>query len=286
VVRRKRRSRVGALPGWRAGFALAGVLVSAAVARAILVAPHHIFIDHRTRSAVLYLYNPTDRAEEVALSTAYGYPASDSAGNVFIRFVEEPGSDERSAAAWIRAFPRRARVEPGQRQAVRLLAEPPPDLPDGEYWTRLVVASRPAEVPVAEADTGVRVGVVLEVRTIVPVTYRKGEVRTGVELTRIDAVPEGDSLAVRVGMRRAGNAAFLGTLYVALEDSTGAVRAATEQQVAVYHELLRRVALPLAGVRAGTYHVRVRLESRRTDLDPRDVLPAQPAEGRVAVRLP
>lgn len=264
----------------------AAVLFAAALAQAIVVAPHHVFIDHRTRSGVLYLYNPGDRPEEVSVALVFGYPASDSAGNVSVRLIESPPPEEPSAAGWMRAFPRRTVVAPGQRQAVRLLAQPPAGLPDGEYWTRVIVSSRPAEAPVTPLDTGVRVGLTLEVRTVVPVTYRKGSVNTGVEVTGIETAAEGDSLGVRVGMRRLGSAAYLGTLRLALRDSLGAVRVESEQHVAVYHELIRRAALPVGDLPAGTYHLHLRIDTRRSDLDPRNVLPAQPVEANVGVRLP
>ncbi|MGH7699642.1 MAG: hypothetical protein ACREMJ_03855, partial [Gemmatimonadales bacterium] len=94
---------------------IVAALALAAGAAAIVVAPHHVFIDHRTRSGVLYLYNPGDRPEEISIDLVFGYPASDSAGNVTIRFIEAPPADAPSAADWIRAFPRRAVVAPGQR---------------------------------------------------------------------------------------------------------------------------------------------------------------------------
>ena len=266
--------------------ALAAALALAAGAAAIVVAPHHVFIDHRTRSGVLYLHNPGDRPEEISIDLVFGYPASDTAGNVTIRFVERPPADAPSAAEWIRAFPRRAVVAPGQRQAVRLLGQPPSGLADGEYWTRLIVTSRPADPPVTAADTGVRVGLTLEVRTVIPVTYRKGGVDTGVEVTGVASEVTGDSLVVRVGMRRLGSAAYLGTLRLALTDSLGAVRARQDQHVAVYYDLLRRVPLPIAGLPAGTYTLDLRIDTRRSDLDARDVLPAQPVEAKVGVRLP
>lgn len=279
-MRESRGSRRWMVPAVAGAIALA-----AALAEAIVVAPHHVFIDHRARSGVLYLFNPGDRPEEVTVELVFGYPVSDSAGNVSVRLIESPGPEEPSAAGWIRAFPRRTRVAPGQRQAVRLLAQPPVSLPDGEYWTRVVVTSRPTEPPVTAADTGVRVGLTLEVRTVIPVTYRKGELSTGVEVTGVETAVEGDSLEVRVAMRRLGAAAYLGTMRLALADSAGIVHAESDQHVAVYHELLRRATLPVAGLRSGTYTLDLRIDTRRSDLDPRNVLPAQPVDARVGVRL-
>lgn len=96
------------------------------------------------------------------------------------RVPAAPGRSECST--WMTkscgAFPRRVRIEPGDRQVVRLLATPPADLPDGEYWTRLIVSSHGAAIPLATGDTAVRAGVTLEIRIVTSVIYRKGELGT------------------------------------------------------------------------------------------------------------
>lgn len=264
-----------------------GLLLFAPLARAIVVAPHHAFLDHRTRSGVIYLHNPGAEPEEVSISFVFGYPASDSAGNVSVRFIEEPAPDDPSLAGWIRAFPRRARVEPGATRAVRLLARPPAGLEDGEYWARAIVSSRPAEPPPTPAETdGVEVGLTLEVRTVIPVTYRKGSVSTGVAITGTEAAVVRDSLITRIGLRRVGNAAFLGTLHLSLTNAAGDTAISVDRQVAVYRELLRRTALSIDDIPAGPYELNVRIDTDRSDLDPELVLEAEPAETTRQVRIP
>jgi hypothetical protein len=266
---------------------LAAILLFAPLAQAIVVAPHHTFIDHRTRSGVIYLHNPASEPEEVTISFFFGYPVSDSAGDVSIKVVDEPGPDDPSAAGWIRAYPRRAMIGPGETRAVRLLAQPPADLPDGEYWARATVTSRGADVPLEVPDTGgVQVGLRLEVRTVIPVTYRKGDVHTSVVITGVDHRVANDSLVAKVGMQRSGNAAFLGTLHLTLTDSAGTAAVEAHRHVAVYRDLLRAVALPIAGLPSGDYTLHVRVDTERSDLDPENVLPAQPMEMSLEVRLP
>jgi hypothetical protein len=146
-------------------------LVFAALAHAIVVAPHHVFLDPRTRSGVLYLHNAGPAPEEATIEFIFGYPVSDSAGDVSVRLIQDPDSTEPSMAGWIHAFPRRTMVGPGETRAVRLLLRPPTDISDGEYWTRAVVTSRAARVADATSEAGgVRVGLTLEVRTVIPVT--------------------------------------------------------------------------------------------------------------------
>ena len=237
---------------------------------AVLVAPHAVFIEHRTRTAQVHLVNTTDFDEEVEIELRYGYPATDSTGTIGVVF---PEPDSRSAAEWVRAFPRRVRVAAGQRQTVRLLATPPAELPDGEYWSRIIVTSRGAQVPVAGADSAIQAGVNLEIETIISLTYRKGQVDTGVELREFDASVEGDSLIAWMRVTRSGTAAYLGTARIAMVDSTGATAASWNTPVAVYRELDRRFVLPIDSVAPGSYRVGFELDTSRDDLDGDEVLP-------------
>ena len=256
------------------------------LADAILVAPHAVFIDHRSRTGQVYLVNSGNEAEEVAVELQYGYPDADTAGNVYIHFVDTPAATDPSAARWIRAFPRRVVVPANAQQTVRLLATPPADLPDGEYWSRLIVTSHGAPVPVASADTGVHAQITLEVRTIISVTYRKGPVTTGRTLDDFRAAVERDSLVVWLDLTRTGNAAYLGLVRLALLEAGGRPAAEWEQQLAVYvSPQHRRFAFPLDGVAPGLYTLRLGIATDRDDIQHGMVLPAPPIERTMAFEV-
>ena len=261
-----------------------------ALAQGVLVAPHSVVIDHRTRSGSLSLYNPGEDPAEVTLSTFFGYPVTDSAGDFELRTVERPDPSMPSAAGWVEAFPKRMVLQPKERQTVRLLARPPARLADGEYWARLVVAAKGGTVPVAGVDSssGVTVGLNLEVRTVLPLQYRKGTVATSVRLSRLAAAVEGDSLAVRMRLDRMGTAAFIGTVRGALADSSGATVATFVSPLAVYFDMEPRLtaALPAGRLPPGRYRLRVEITAEREDLAPEVLLPARPVRDSLEIRLP
>lgn len=278
-VRRRFRTPLQAL-------AIAGLFVLVPViGYAVLVAPHAVFIDHRSRTGQVYLVNTGNAPEEVSVELKYGYPDTDSTGGIFVRLIDEPDSSQPSAAGWVRAFPRRVTVQPGERQVIRLLAQPPAGLPDGEYWSRIIVTSRGQQVAFGGADTAVRAGVSLEVRTIISLTYRKGPVRTGVVLRDFRASVERDSLIAWVGLAREGNAAFLGTTRIQLRDSSDAVRGEWSTPTAVFFEVRRRYAFPLEGVTRGVYRVALDITTDRDDLPQTNILPAAPIRQTAAVEV-
>lgn len=259
-------------------------------AQGVLVAPHAVIMNHRTRSASLTLYNPGDEPVEVALSAFFGYPITDSTGAFELRTVEQPAPEYPSAATWVSLFPKRVLLGPKQRQTVRLLAHPPANLPDGEYWARLVISAKGGAVPLSgvAADSGVRVALALEIRTIIPLQYRKGQVATGVRTSSLAAAVERDSLSVRLRLDRTGNAAFLGTLRGALLDSTGRVVASVKSPIAVYYDMEPRLTAPLpaGGLRPGKYRLKVDVAALREDLAPELVLATPATSDSLELHLP
>jgi hypothetical protein len=278
--------RLRFLPALRvaAGTALLAVVLPAII-EAIYVSPTAVFMDERSEAAQIAIGNSGDTPEEATVELKFGFPDADSAGTPFVRMTDDPGPEYPSAADWIRAYPQRVRLEPKSQQVVRLLARPPANLPDGEYWTRLIVTGRGAALPVQGADSGVRVGVSLVIRLVASVTYRKGKVTTGVAVRDLGAEAEGDSLTLWTHVERLGNAAFLGTADIELVNGGGSTVRRWSTALAVYVPMRRRFSFPLDSVAPGDYRVRLRLRAERPDLPADRVLPAPTVVDSVAVRV-
>lgn len=272
------RFRVAAL----AALALA---LQPAISQAIYVSPTAVFMDPRTRDAQITIGNSGEQPEEATIELRFGFPDTDSSGTPFIRFVDDPGTEFPSAAGWIRPFPQRVRLDPGTQQIVRLLARPPEDLPDGEYWTRLIVTGRGATVRMPTRDSAVSVGIDLQIRLVTSVTYRKGRVSTGIEVRNLRAEAEADTIAVWANLRRLGNAAWLGTATVELVTTRGATIRTWNMPLAVHYPMQRRFTFPLEGAEPGDYRVRFRMRSERRDLPSERVLTAPAVVDSVPVRV-
>jgi P pilus assembly chaperone PapD len=148
-----------------AGLLLVLLACWAQPAAAVSVSPIALYLDQATRTGTLTLYNPGALAEEVEIGFAFGYPVSDSAGNVSVPLFDTSPAGEPSAVEWMRAFPRRLRLEPGQRQVVRVMAQPPAGLANGEYWARVLVRSRGGQPPIEQTQGAVTLQ--LNVETVV-----------------------------------------------------------------------------------------------------------------------
>jgi hypothetical protein len=132
--------------------ALLAGLASEAAAQGVVVAPHAVYLDHRTRSSSLTLYNPGAEPAEVTVFSFFGYPVTDSLGH-FMLFAPDSIEPSMPSAGWIEAFPRRMTLGPLARQTVRLMARAPQGLADGEYWSRIVISAKGGAVQVASVDS-------------------------------------------------------------------------------------------------------------------------------------
>jgi hypothetical protein len=267
------------------GAALLSTLCAAQV-WAVAVTPSAIYVDQRTRSATLTVYNPGTTPAEVEISFAFGYPWSDENGEVRVRIVhpDSVSAGDPSAAGWLRAFPRRLILEPGQRQTVRLMVQPPADLPVGEYWARVLVRARGGQPPIEQRSGDVTMMLNLETVVVTALTYRNGDVSTGISVggARAELLPEG--LRVSMDLHRGGSAAYLGRITLQVVSPEGRVVAEGSDNLAVYHAMHRRFSFPPdLEIPAGST-VRYAISATRPDLSTNAVLPAPPVSGSLPIR--
>ena len=136
------------------------------------------------------LYNPNPLPEEIDISFAFGYPQSDSTGNVTVPLADTAATGEPAATSWLRAFPRKLVLQPGQQQVVRILAQPPAELADGEYWSRVLITTVGGRPPVEqEVQPDVKVAITMKTIMVASLNYRKGKLVSGVNVTQAHAVP-------------------------------------------------------------------------------------------------
>jgi P pilus assembly chaperone PapD len=248
--------------------ALLLALAPAGRAWAVAVSPAALFLDLRSPAGTLTLYNGGTLPEELEISFAFGYPVTDADGTVRVEMVDTAPAGEPSIVPWMRAFPRRLVLQPGQRQTLRVMVQPPADLPPGEHWGRVLVRARGGQPPIEQQEGGVRMQINVETVIATAVLFRKGEVSTGVTVAGTAAPAEG-GVRVSLDLARQGNAAFLGRVVTELVAPDGRVAAQREDAVSVYRTLRHVVVLPLpAGASAAGHTVRYRADTDRPDLPP------------------
>lgn len=259
------------------GIAVALLCVGALdLGASVMVAPTVVFLSDRNPTGRLVLQNPTDAPTEVTIRFSWGLPYSDSLGNVQVTLQDTGITDPRSAVEWLKAFPRKVVIPPRGSQTVRLIAKAPKDLPDGEYWARIIVSSREGKTELTGAAEEGKIATQLNMvmQMAIMVKYRTGELVSDLELTGVTATTADSSVSVYLDMTSRGNVSYMGVLAAKLTDANGKLINESKTNLAVYRELRRRIDLHVsAGDFKRPYNVAVLITpDGRTDVPPEELV--------------
>lgn len=266
---------------FRLAAALTLVLMGGAALQAraqVVVAPKVINLSDEERFASVFVENRTNRAQEVNLAFRFGYPVTDSLGNVSIHYGDEEAADTLSIDPFVQSYPQQFLLPPGQRQRVRLALRPPENLPPGMYWARLAfTASQYQEKTAPATRASVETRIHYRFRQVISVFYRHGSLETGLRFQKFRSSRDSSSIYITAHVERTGNAPFLGTATLqVVNDSTGTSVATQEDLASVYFDMTHRFALSRPDLPPGMYRARLTYETRREDVSSSDLIPAQP----------
>lgn len=187
-------------------------------------------------------------------------------------------AEERLVKEMIRFAPRRATIDPGKRQVVKLMLRKPDNLPPGEYQTRLRFtpqASAPEALATQKGGSAAKTSVQLNVlvASTIPIIIQHGITggeATPVALTLKNLGQGGSELAAEVKFTRNGVGSVFGEATVSLVPAAAPQKAQIIGQatgIALYaSNKEHRVLIPLKGIKraalaGGTLRVSFRPQS-------------------------
>jgi hypothetical protein len=241
------------------------------------ISPPYISVDGRSGVGNLYINNNSATPQEVEISFAFGYPASDTAGNLVMNYKDSVAYKKYGLDSVIRAFPRTFILPGNQQRTIRIRVKPTPGMKDGFYFTRVKVLTKPQTPDVAKTTTeGVTTRINFNFEQVIPAFYKRGKVTTGLKVEKIDAIQKDTNLVILAHLVRLGEAPFIGRIMVKLIDAKGKVVATTRSSMTAYFTELRRVDMAIAKVTPGPYRMEVTFETKRADMAIGDLVQAQP----------
>lgn len=170
----------------------------------------------------------------------------------FIDVTDSATQPTPRADEFLRIFPRRVTLPPGESQIVRLQYRKPQNLADGEYRSHLYFRADKQTAPLGleqDRDTArLSVSITPIFGISIPVIVRNGKTTLNLTLSDLNVTQVNDSLYnLNVAINRSGNKSAYGTLEVALETPQGEkVVLGMANGIGVYTELNRRLyTLPL-----------------------------------------
>lgn len=230
--------------------------------------------------------NRSNTPQEISISFKFGFPESDSVGNVKMQYDDSLMAREHSCELWLRGFPQKFIVNPGKQQTVRLLASPPSGIPDGEYWTRLITSSTPQAKTIDTVKAGITANITFVLRQVTTVLYKKGYVNTSVGISRLRVVPDSTSMDLLAYVTRGGNSPFFGKMKTVVKNKTGKVVYSNQEVIAIYpSSMVVKFSIPLSDLQGGAYTAEVKLGSERNDIPVEDLLKVPTADKSITFNI-
>lgn len=218
--------------------------------------PKRVVIDGRRKVASVGLFNKTTRTGEYDITLTDKVMTRD--GQLLdLATTRDPSAQERvkTASKLLRYSPRKIRLGGSEAQTVRIMAQLPPDLPEGEYRTHFSAVAMPPGTDggfsvenAAQAASPESIGVQITPRfgISIPVIVRVGKTTLTTGLTDLDIRTQPDGAkTLSITITRMGNRSAFGDITVT---APGGKKPLLEARgIGVYTELSeRRLTLPLA----------------------------------------
>lgn len=249
------------------------ILVSGPLMAQISIAPSFVFVDQNSGVGNVFVSNNSDKAYEVSINFAFGYPGSDAEGNLIMNYNDSTAFAKYALDPMVRAFPRTFILKGREQRTVRLQVIPKQKRVDGYYFTRMKVMAKPQTADLTEAQSeGIGTKINFNFEQITAVFYHKGIVTTGVVVKGIEVNQKEGSLAILPHLQRTGNAPFLGSMLAKLKDADGKVVAEAQSTTTVYFDEIRRLDMKLDKVTPGNYTLVISFETHRNDMLASDLI--------------
>ncbi len=263
----------------KAAIAIILLLSCTALRAQLSISPPYVSVDGKSGVGNIYLSNNSSISQEIVVSFAFGYPASDEEGNQVMIYTDTVAYQQYAMDPVVRAFPRTFILPPNQQRTIRVQVKPSPGMKDGFYFTRAKILAKPqtAEVTQPTAE-GVSTKISLNFEQIIPAFYKRGKVTTGISIEKVDVKQKDTMLVVMATVNRLGEAPFIGSVIAKLTDGKGKVVSSFQTSTTAYFKVLRRVDLNVTKVAPGSYKLELGFETKRGDMSATDLVQAAPVK--------
>lgn len=250
----------------------------------VSIAPTSLFFDNQQRFQSLTVSNGGQQAQEISISTEFGYPTSRD-GSLTIA-NDSTMAEKKSIADWVKVFPQNFTLQPNQRQTVRFVIRPPSNLQPGGYWSRVRIRSNPVSPPIESVEEGqVGAQINLVVNQVIAAHYHTQDATTRVKVSAVDFSRVDDTGQISVSMEQIGNAPFVGSIALQVENSSGEKVWETKTTNSVYTTITRSFNMELSDLDPGQYTITGEITSQRRDISQDKLLQIQPVSFKKQITI-
>jgi hypothetical protein len=229
--------------------------IASGATKMLLLNPVRAIFTDRQRAVNVHVINSSD--ENITYTIALVTMRKDQKGNLYEPETET--EQEKLIKSMIRFSPRRATIEPGKRQVLKLMVRKPKDLPTGEYQTHIRLSPDPKQVASNRKSQENLSQEILKLDIIVnsafPIIIQHGDNQSDVNpialsLTEFPQAPAG--IAANVSFTRKGEFSTFGDVflyYIPSDNPKNKKKIGTALGMAVYiPETTRTLTVPLSDI--------------------------------------
>jgi P pilus assembly chaperone PapD len=209
----------------------------------ILISPYIVYTDEKNKIGNFIVQNESENNYEISISFTFGYPVSDSTGQIVMKYFENDSSQTYSINNYIRAFPKKFILQPKKRQVVRLTIKAPDSLPAGTYWTRIITSAVPYSEQMDTIQSGITARIRFVLNQVTTCLYRVGEAESGVKISNMKILPDSVETQLFIDLERIGNSPFIGNLKIKIKDESGNVVKELSEYIPLYFNLSKRIKI-------------------------------------------
>jgi hypothetical protein len=209
----------------------------------ILISPYIVYTDEKNKVNNFIVQNESNDNYEVSVSFTFGYPVSDSTGQIVMKYFDNDSSQTSSINNYIRAFPKKFILSPKKRQVIRLTVKAPDTLSAGTYWTRIVTSAVPFTEQVDTTHTGITARIKFVLNQVTTCLYRVGDAESGVKILDYKLTPDSNMTILTVNLERIGNSPFIGNLILKVPDEKGNVVKELKEYIPLYFNLMKKIQI-------------------------------------------
>ena len=254
-------------------FALLLLLIPGSLWGQISIEPSAVYINPEFNNGILYVKNESDEKREIHIGYYFGYIDMDSNGLPYVRTDDSLSENKYSVIPYIKAYPPRLFLEPGEKKAVKFAVRDMSGLEDGMYWARVSILTKVAEEPIKSAEDTVQGGMLITTELVTAVVMPKGKLSTNISIENVNV--QTDSAAARffISFVKGGNAPFLGNLAFMIENEKGEqVFEMDEIPLVFYFSGTQQFPIPIKKFTNGNYKLTIKIDNKRNDF-PDFILP-------------
>lgn len=252
----------------------------------VTVSPYVVMIDNNNKFGTYLVVNMTEEEQEISISFKFGYPATGENGNTKMIYEDEPSKESNSITEYIKVFPSRFMLKPGEKQTVRMTVNPPSDLKTGTYWTRIITSSQKKQ-EFDETVTNLSTKINFVLNQITTVIYKNQHYKSRLDFDELRYEIDSNSVNLITSLKSIEDQPYFAHVTYKVYDTGNNLITEGVEFVSVYYDMMKMFSIPLSSLSSGTYSAKVTITGDESPDIPRsDNFSTEPIEKSVMINIP